>query len=143
MERDPSRCTLYQKNKRILSLPGSIPGPHVTSPQFIIALLFLLFLSVLLLCLLVLDTSGPGHMTGPSENDSGADAPVTTISPDSCCQGESSGQLLPYFLPHVPQLFLSSLETSRTSRLKEPEKSACPNPHLQLPHSNLSTLQPR
>lgn len=69
MERDPSRCT-YQKNKGILNLPGSIPGPHVTSPQFIIALLSLLFLSVLLLCLLALDTSGPGHMMGPSENDS-------------------------------------------------------------------------
>lgn len=54
----------------ILSLPGSIPGPHFTSPQFIIALLSLLFLSVLLLCLLALDTSRPGHMTGQSENDS-------------------------------------------------------------------------
>ena len=40
------------------------------------------------------------------------------ISPESRCPGELTGQLLPFFILHVPQFFLSYLETSRTFRLK-------------------------
>lgn len=50
------------------------------------------------------------------------------ISPDSCRGGELTGQLLLFFLLHVPQLSLFSLETSRTSRLKGTREVILSNP---------------
>lgn len=117
---------------RVLSPPSSVPGPPVASLQSIVTLLSLLACCVLLARLPAPGTSGPGHVIGPSGNGSGSGlagrggaqhtgGPALTLVatfPGSCLQGELTGQLLPFFRVYAPQLSLSSLETSRTSRLE-------------------------
>lgn len=81
-------------------------------------------------------TPGPGYMMDPNRNVSEPGGcwqcvanpalgqavclllTLFAVSPESCCPGELTGQVLPFFILHVLQFSPSSLETSRTFRLK-------------------------